>query len=98
MIKAKLHFFSYVAKVANPFLHVYQTTIPMMPFFYEDLHDVIRTLMEKIVVSSVLHESKTASSLCKIDLTKKGNLKKTPDVGFGVTAEINELLKKDTVC
>ena len=85
LIKAKLHFFSYVAKVASSFLHIYQTTVLMVPFFYDDLHGVIRTLMEKIVVSSVLHESKTASSLFKIDLTKKDDLKKKPDVGFGAT-------------
>ena len=96
-IKVNLHFFSYVAKVASPFLHIYQTTVPMMPFFYDDLHDVIRTPMEKIVVSSVLHESKTTSSLCKINLTKKDNLKKKPDVSFGSTTEIDNLLKKDTV-
>ena len=69
----------------------------MMPFFYDDLYDIIRTLMEKTVVSSVLHESKTASSLCKIDLTKKENLKEKPDVGSCATTEINDLLKKDTV-
>ena len=74
LIKAKLHFFSYVARVASTFLHIYQTTVPMMSFFYDDLCDVIRTLMEKIVVSSVLYESETGISLCKVDLTK--NLKK----------------------
>ena len=52
--------------------------------------------MEKIVVS-VQRESKTASSLCKIDLTKKDNLKKKPDVSFGATTEVNDLLKKDAV-
>ena len=57
-----------------------------MSFFYDDLH-VIRTPMEKTVVSSVLHESKTTSSLCKIDLTKKDNLKKKPDVGFDATTK-----------
>ena len=50
--------------------------------------------MEKIVVSSVPHESKTASSLCKIYLTKKDNLKEKSDVGFGATAGINDLLKR----
>ena len=69
----------------------------MMPFFYDDLHYVIRTLMEKIVLSSVLHESKATSSLCKVDLTKEDNLEKKSDVGFGATNEINDLLKKDTV-
>ena len=53
--------------------------------------------MEKIVVSSVLHESKTTSSLCKIVLTKKDNLKEKPDMGFAATTEINDLLKEDTV-
>ena len=69
----------------------------MIAFLYDNLHDVIRTLMEKIVVSSVLHEPKAASFLYKIDLTKKDDLKKKPDISFGATAEINDVLKKDTV-
>ena len=69
----------------------------MAAFLYDNLHDVIRTLMEKIIVSSVLHEPKAAIFLCKVDLTKKDNLKKKPDISVGATAEINDVLKKDTV-
>lgn len=68
-----------------------------MPFFYDDLHEVIRTLMEKIVISSVLNESKTASSLYKIDFTKRDIFKEKPDIGFGATVEINDSLTKDLV-
>ena len=70
----------------------YQWCLSFMMIF-----TVIRTLMEKIVLSSVLHESKATSSLCKVDLTKEDNLEKKSDVGFGATNEINDLLKKDTV-
>ena len=41
LIKARLHFFSYVSKVARPFVYIYQTTVPMMPFFNDDLHNVM---------------------------------------------------------
>ena len=97
LFPSKLHFFSNIAKAVSPFLRMYQTTKPMMPFFYDDLHEVIRGLMEKFVASSVLNESKSATSLSKIDLTKKENLMKKPDVGFGAANEISNLLKKEAI-
>ena len=97
LMQAKLHFFCFVAKAVSPFLSIYQTTKPMLPFFYDDLHDVTRLLMDKIIVSSVLNEAKSATALCKIDIAKKENLLIKPNVGFAATAEINELQKKDKV-
>ena len=54
-------------------------------------------IMLKLIISSVLNESKSATSLCKIDLSKKENLIKMSNIGFGATNEINYLLKKDVV-
>lgn len=52
--------------------------------------------MSKFIVLFVLNESKSATSLCKLDLSKKENLIKKPD-RFGATSEIHNLLKKDAV-
>ena len=54
-------------------------------------------IMLKLIISSVLNESKSATSLCKIDLSKKENLMNKSNIGFGATNEINYLLKKDVV-
>ena len=69
----------------------------MMPFFYDNLHSVKKMIMLKFVVPSVLNKSKSATSLCKIDLSKKENLMKKPNIGSGATNEINYLLKKAVV-
>ena len=69
----------------------------MMPFFYDNLHSVKKMIMLKFIVSSVLNESKSATSLCKIDLSKKENLMKKSNIDFGATNEINSLLNKDVV-
>ena len=54
-------------------------------------------IMLKFIASSVLNESKSATSLCKIDLSKKKNLMKKSNIDFGATNEINSLLNKDVV-
>ena len=53
--------------------------------------------MLNFIVSSVLNESKSATSLCKIDLSKKKNLMNKSNIGFGATNKIRYLLKKDVV-
>ena len=52
-------------------------------------------IMLKLIISSVLNESKSATSLCKTDLSKKENLMNKSNIGFAATNEINYLLKKD---
>ena len=68
-----------------------------MPFFYDNLHSVKKMIMLKFIVSPVLNESKSATSLCKIDLSKKENVMKKSNIDFGATNEINSLLNKDVV-
>ena len=70
----------------------------MMPFFYDNLHSLKKMIMFKLIISSVLiNESKSATFLCKIYLSKKENLMNKSNIGFEATNEINYLLKKDIV-
>ena len=54
LILAKLHFFSYVAGIVEPFLRQYQTENPMIPFPYADLKKIVRQLLEIVVVPEVI--------------------------------------------
>jgi len=46
LIQAKLAFFKSVANQLQPFLTSYQTDIPMIPFMYNDLNNLLKSMME----------------------------------------------------
>lgn len=43
---AKFHFFMAISRVFQPFLAKYQTDVPMMPFLWEDLENLIRVIID----------------------------------------------------
>ena len=57
----------------------------MMPFFYDNLHSLKKMITLKLLISSVLNESKSATSLCKTDLSKKEYLMNKSNIGFAAT-------------
>lgn len=54
LFSAKLNFFLMVAKEITPFLKLYQTDKPMLPFMCSDLDNMLRGLMEKFIKPSVM--------------------------------------------
>ena len=82
----KLTFFSFISRIVEPYLKMFQSDKPMVPFLYFELKSVIKSLMELIVKSEVLEECKTSSSLKSLDLSKGDNLlhPKNVELGFGV--------------
>ena len=54
LILAKLHFFSYIDGTMKPFLTEYQYTKPMMPFMYDDLHQLLRGIVSQYIKSDTL--------------------------------------------
>ena len=95
---AKLHYYSYIARLLQPFLKLYQTVQPMLPFLFDDLKRSVKTLLLNIINPSVLEKSKTAKELPDIKLDDQKKLLKTKDVhiGFAATNEIQKQLQKDT--
>ena len=71
LILPKLHFFSYVAGIVEPFLKTYQTDNPMIPFLYFDLKAIVKQLLELIVESSVIDAHRSGRELKKINLEDK---------------------------
>ena len=53
---AKLCFFSFVAKILEPYLVAHQMDKPMIPFFYQDLFVLIRKTMQIIAKPKVLSD------------------------------------------
>lgn len=58
-------FFKFVASHLQPFLDVYQTDRPMVPFLAEYLSQMVRGLMRCYIRSEGVHVSEKLSSLAK---------------------------------
>ena len=93
---SKLTFFSIVCGLVEPYLKVFQSDRPMVPFIYSEIKSVIKSLLSLILKPSIIEKSKAASDLKNINLSSEENLLLIKDVemGFGVKNELTELIKK----
>ena len=67
----KFQFFIDIANVLSPFLKQFQTDDPVMPFMSGTLDKMIRQLMKKFILSSVVIEALTLYQLVMIDVRNK---------------------------
>ena len=68
LTSTKLSIFSFVAKILEPYLVVYQTDNHMVPFFYQDSSVLIRKIMEITGKPKVLSDCNAAITLKRVDL------------------------------
>lgn len=92
LVKSKLEFFVSVAKSVEPFLTLYQTDRPMIPFMAEDLKELITDLMKRIVKDDVMDANKETVYL--LDMKDKAILKDPSKVDVGFLARQSMLTKK----
>ena len=91
---AKLHYYSYIAGLLQPFiaglLQLYQPDYPMLPFLFDDLKGLVKTLLTNIINPTLPEKSKTAKELLDIKLDDQINVLKPKDghIGFVATIEI----------
>ena len=64
---AKVAFFLSVAKQVTPFLTLYQTDKPMLPFLATDLYSMLGRLMRRFIKTAVISKAKTPLKLTKLD-------------------------------
>ena len=57
----------------EPFLTEYQYTKPMMPFMYDDLHQLLRNIVSKYIKPKMLEKYKNASILCDFNFIDAKN-------------------------
>lgn len=67
LYQAKLNFFLMVAQEITPFLKLYQTDKPMLPFMSGDLTNMLRSLLEKFIKPSVMKNATTTLKLLQVD-------------------------------
>jgi len=90
LLKAKLQFFVRVAGEIQPFLQLYQTDRPMIPFLATDLASLVKDLMKRFVKPSVMAGAKTIAAVCSIDYSNQDNQVDTSkvDIGFSSTRSL----------
>ena len=95
LIEPKLAFFHTIASDMEPFLTMFRSDKPMLPFLYDGLQSLIRTLMDKFVKSEVIQNN----LISKIDVTKSEYLvddKIGVNIGYNTRAALKKCGKKIT--
>ena len=67
---AKLHFFAFIASILKPFLILFQTDNPMLPFMYDELSNVSKRLIALLYKKEKIDEAKIVSKVMKEDCLK----------------------------
>ena len=92
LFKCKLACFASIAKATERFLTKFQSPAPLAPFLYEDITDLMRNLMQRVVKSNVLEAADTPRKLIAVDLKDDKNLLSRDKLGIGIGA-VSELAK-----
>ena len=82
----KLEYFYFIASKLRPFLTFFQSEDPLLPFLHGFLVDVIKSLLELFMKTSVVDSIAVLPDLEKFDLTKKTSLLKVTEVNIGFAA------------
>ena len=91
LIISQLAFMNSVSKEVEPFLQLYQTDKPMVPFIVTDLYKIIRNLMERCIKGSVIEAASSVSELMKIDLQENKLDNNKLGIGFKAERELSKL-------
>lgn len=97
LFPAKLNFFLTVAGEVIPFLKLYQTDKPMLPFLSLDLTKMLRNLMAKFIKLSVMKNATTTLKLLEVDYANPVNHVDVSNlrVGFVTEQVLEENLKNN---
>ena len=68
--RAKLAFFASTAGLMQPYLQVFQSDAPLLPFVTSDLQGLLETFMSKFVKQGELEKAGTAFKHVKLDVTQ----------------------------
>ena len=74
LTKAKLASFVTITQLLEGFLTAFQSNASMAPYLYDDLQEVVKSLMRRCVKPEVIEKAATAAQLMKIDLDDSKNL------------------------
>ena len=73
-ILAKFHFFSFFVSLFKPFLTKYQPRWPMVPFTYDDLKNLVKSILQLYIKQSVIDNCSNIFGYKNIGLLNKSNI------------------------
>ena len=88
LVIAKLHFFSYVASIVEPFLKQFQSDKLMILFLSFELKIIITCLLEIIVQPEFIESCKCARQVKEISLTDKIKLLPVDKINNGFSVDV----------
>ncbi|CAH3185153.1 unnamed protein product [Porites lobata] len=95
LLKAKHLFWISLAQDFQPFLKMYQTEKPMVPFLASDLQNLLRSVMNRFIKENVLSSANSFTQVAKVDVSLDKNKKtcKELDIAF-LSSTAGKLLEK----
>ena len=63
LVPTKLHFFAFLANIMSPYLIMFQTDAPMLPFMFDELSYIIYRLLRLVYKQSKVDERKNLREL-----------------------------------
>lgn len=87
LIIVKLHSFISIAKMFSPFLAIYQTDRPMVPFIAHDLFTLCKNIMKRFIKDVEVAKLTNIAKLAKFDVDQKEHHKEHREIEIGFEAE-----------
>ena len=70
LVPSKFHFFSFLARILEPYLIMFQTEMPMIPFMFDELAKILYQLLALIYRKKKLDEMKNLKDVMKESFLK----------------------------
>lgn len=96
LFPAKCNFVIFIAKEIEPFLTLYQTDKPMIPFLAGDLHNLIKELMEKFLKDEIPTSSLKLLEI-KVEDLKMHKDASQVNIGFASKRIVRDLIKEKKI-
>ena len=99
LLKAKHLFWISLAQDFQPFLKMYQTEKPMVPFLASDLQNLLRSVMNRFIKENVLSSANSFTKVAKVDVSLDNNKKtcKERDIGIVTRKELDHLTQHQVI-
>ena len=87
LIPCKFQFFSFIASIFEPYLRIFHTDFPMLPFMYEEFQKVFTKLLGLICKQDAIPNDKDFKKLDEKWLNEKQNFLDTHQMDIGAATQ-----------
>ena len=94
LVPVKLHFFSFLANIMSPYLIMFQTDAPMLPFMFDELSSIIYRLLRLVYRKKKLDEKKNLRELMNEEFLNNDNNKMDEmqvDIGAAAKSSLDKV-------